>query len=103
MLPLWDENQVRRAPVATILIIAANIGVFAYQVLLATQDPRALASFVGAHALVPGRLVAGWDQAREWETLFTHMFLHGGVAHVLGNCWFLWIFGKNVEDRLGTV
>jgi membrane associated rhomboid family serine protease len=104
MLPLWDENPARRAPpVVTVLIIAANLGVFAYQVMLAMQDPRAVEAFIGAHALVPGRLVAGWDQASEWKTLFTHMFLHGGLAHVAGNCWFLWIFGRSVEDRLGPV
>ncbi len=104
MLPLWDENPARRAPpVATVLIIAANLGVFAYQVMLAMQDSRALTAFIGTHALVPGRLVADWDQAREWKTLFTHMFIHGGLAHVAGNCWFLWIFGRGVEDRLGPV
>ncbi len=104
MLPLWDENPARRAPpVATVLIIAANLGVFVYQVMLAMQGSRALGAFIEAHALVPGRLVAGWDRAHEWETLLTHMFIHGGLAHVAGNCWFLWIFGRNVEDRLGAV
>jgi membrane associated rhomboid family serine protease len=104
MLPLWDENPARRAPpVATVLVIVANLGVFAYQVMLAMQGPRVLGAFIEAHALVPGRLVAGWNQAREWKTLFTHMFIHGGLAHVAGNCWFLWIFGRNVEDRLGAV
>jgi membrane associated rhomboid family serine protease len=104
MLPLWDENPGRRTPpVATVLVIAANLGVFVYQVMLAMQDPRVLAAFIGTHALVPGRLVADWKQAGEWKTLFTHMFIHGGVAHVAGNCWFLWIFGRSVEDRLGSV
>jgi membrane associated rhomboid family serine protease len=104
MLPLWDENPARRAPpVATVLIIAANLGVFVYQVMLAMQGPGVLAAFIGTHALVPGRLVADWDQAGQWKTLFTHMFIHGGVAHVLGNCWFLWVFGRSVEDRLGPM
>jgi membrane associated rhomboid family serine protease len=104
MLPLWDEKPARRAPaVATVLIIAANLGVFVHQMMLAMQDPRALEIFIRAHALMPGRLVAGWDRGQEWETLFTHMFIHGGLMHVAGNCWFLWIFGKNVENRLGPV
>ncbi|HXB02454.1 MAG TPA: rhomboid family intramembrane serine protease [Opitutaceae bacterium] len=104
MLPLWEENPARRAaPVAPVLVIAANLGVFIHEVMLAMQDPRVLEAFIGAHALVPGRLVADWDQAREWKTLFTHMFIHGGVAHVAGNCWFLWVFGKSVEDRLGSM
>jgi membrane associated rhomboid family serine protease len=62
-----------------------------------------LAAFIGTHALVPGRLVADWARASEWKTLFTHMFIHGGVAHVVGNCWFLWVFGRSVEDRLGPM
>jgi membrane associated rhomboid family serine protease len=104
MLPLWDENKARRAPVATGLVIAANLAVFAWQlVIFAVEGPRALEAFVTAHALVPARLVAGWKGPVEWRTLFTHMFLHGGPAHVAGNCWFLWIFGKNTEDRLGAV
>jgi membrane associated rhomboid family serine protease len=104
MLPLWDENPARRTPpVATVLIIAANLGVFIHELMLAMQDPNVLEAFIGTHALVPGRLVADWDQAGEWKTLFTHMFIHGGVAHVAGNCWFLWVFGKSVEDRLGSV
>lgn len=103
MLPLWDENPARRAPpVATVLIIAANLGVFVYEVMLAMQDPHAVGAFIEVHALVPGRLVADWDRVAEWKTLFTHMFIHGGLAHVAGNCWFLWIFGRSVEDRLGT-
>jgi membrane associated rhomboid family serine protease len=102
MLPLWDENPARRAPpVATVLIIAANLGVFVYEVMLAMQDPSAVGAFIEVHALVPGRLVADWDRVAEWKTLFTHMFIHGGLAHVAGNCWFLWIFGRSVEDRLG--
>jgi membrane associated rhomboid family serine protease len=52
---------------------------------------------------VPRQLFTHWADGAQWLTLFTHMFLHGGVAHVLGNCWFLWIFGKNVEDRLGPL
>ncbi|HTQ30141.1 MAG TPA: rhomboid family intramembrane serine protease [Opitutaceae bacterium] len=103
MLPLWDENPTRRPPVMTVLIIAANLGVFAYEVLLALQSPRAFEAFVGAHALVPGRLLASGIDPREWSTLFTHMFLHGGFMHVAGNCWFFWIFGNNIEDRLGSL
>ncbi len=104
MLPLWDENPARRSPpVATVLIIAVNLGVFIHQVMLAMQDPSVLEAFIRTHALVPGRLVADWDQVSEWKTLFTHMFIHGGVAHVVGNCWFLWIFGRSVEDRLGPM
>ncbi|MDD2763807.1 MAG: rhomboid family intramembrane serine protease [Opitutaceae bacterium] len=99
MLPLWDANPHRRPPVMTATLIAANTAVFAYQVWLARAG--CLEPFVLEHALVPRRLVAGWDDGAQWLTVFTHLFVHGGLAHVLGNCWFLWIFGRNVEDRLG--
>ncbi|MDE3084260.1 MAG: rhomboid family intramembrane serine protease, partial [Verrucomicrobiota bacterium] len=102
MLPLWDENPTRRAPVVTVLIIAANLGVFVYETVLAMHGPRALENFIRLHSLIPGRLLAGYDDPREWTTLFTHMFVHGGLAHVAGNCWFFWIFGNNIEDRLGS-
>ncbi len=59
--------------------------------------------FIRDYALVPRRLLVHWDDHAQWLTLATHMFLHGGAGHVLGNCWFLWIFGKNVEDRLGSL
>ncbi|MBW8781209.1 MAG: rhomboid family intramembrane serine protease [Verrucomicrobia bacterium] len=101
MLPLCDTQKIRRVPVITGLLILANLGVFAYEVMLALQGGGGANVFLKNHALVPARLIAGWDDEGQWLTLFTHMFLHGGVAHVLGNCWFLWVFGRSVEDRLG--
>ena len=101
MLPLWSDAPRRRAAVVTTLLIVANLGVFVYEVVLSLESDRALSAFLLAHSLVPQRLLAGYGDWREWFTVLTSMFLHGGVAHVVGNCWFLWIFGKNVEDRLG--
>jgi len=101
MLPLWDDAPRRRPAVVTVLLIAANLGVFIYEGLLAAQGGRALPTFLMEHSLVPHRLLAGLADGRQWFTVLTAMFLHGGIAHVAGNCWFLWIFGKNVEDRLG--
>ena len=100
MLPLWDANPPKRAPVMTVTLILVNIAVFAYEVQLAMGGR--MGPFVLEHALVPGRLLAGWDDGVQWLTVLTHMFLHGGFAHMLGNCWFLWVFGRNVEDRLGS-
>lgn len=103
MLPLADTERHKRAPVVTALLIAANLGVFAWQVWLMIDGGEKLtASFLAQHALVPERLVGHWREADQWQTMLTHMFLHGGIAHVLGNMWFLWIFGGNVEDRLGS-
>ena len=103
MLPLWDTEKHRRAPVVTALLIAANACVFVYQLLLFARGERVLAAWLFEHALVPGRLMEGFATKREWGTVLSSMFMHGGVAHVLGNCWFLWIFGGNVEDRMGPV
>ncbi|MCX6938382.1 MAG: rhomboid family intramembrane serine protease [Verrucomicrobia bacterium] len=101
MLPLWDTQPHRRTPILTALLIAACLGVFGYEVSLLLADEKNFAVWMTRHALVPGRLLAGWADAAQWQTVLTSMFLHGGVAHVLGNCWFLWVFGNNVEDRLG--
>jgi len=62
-----------------------------------------LSAFILEYALVPTRLVAGYADGLSWLPVLTSMFLHGGVAHVAGNCWFLWVFGRSVESRLGSV
>ncbi len=113
MLPLWDAEPHRRSPVATTLLIAANLAVFAYEATLAMDSPRAILAFVQAHALVPAALVQtlhalfargalGAHGEATLLTVFTSMFMHGGVGHVVGNCWFLWVFGRNVEGRMGV-
>jgi membrane associated rhomboid family serine protease len=101
MLPLWDTEKHRRAPVMTGLIIAANVAVFGYQLSLASTGGSALDAWFYQHAIVPGRLTGNLGDGKQWLTVFSSMFMHGGVAHIVGNCWFLWIFGGNVEDRLG--
>jgi membrane associated rhomboid family serine protease len=104
MLPLADTGKQRRAPVVTTLLIGANLAVFSWQVwLMVSGGDRLLESVMVQHGLVPQRLVGNWNNSTQWWPLVTHMFLHGGIAHVLGNMWFLWIFGGNVEDRLGSV
>ena len=102
MIPFMDTAAQKRTPVLTRLLIVVNLAVFAWEVWLAqTGGPRVLVPFIEEHALVPARLLAHLDDGEQWLTLFTHMFLHGGLAHVLGNMWFLWIFGGGVENRLG--
>lgn len=101
MLPLWDTQPHRRAPVMTVLIIIACFVVFGYEVMLLVQGEAGFAAWVATHAVVPVRLIGGWTDPVQWQTLGTSMFLHAGVAHLLGNCWFLWVFGNNVEERLG--
>jgi membrane associated rhomboid family serine protease len=108
VIPLRDANPTRRAPVVTLALIAANAIVFAYQLFLAVaRDDASLDAFVTRWAIVPAELVAalsaGAVVSAETLTLVTSQFLHGGLFHIAGNLLFLWIFGNNVEDRLGRL
>jgi membrane associated rhomboid family serine protease len=99
VIPIRDENPTRSFPIATVFIIAANLAVFLYEYSL---DPAALQDFMSRYALIPSRLLAAPASAAALSIL-TSMFLHAGWLHVLGNMLYLWIFGNNVEDRLGTL
>jgi membrane associated rhomboid family serine protease len=104
VIPLKDMTPRRSVPIVTLLLIAANIFVFIHQLSL---PPRALEEFIKTYGLVPARIslaLAGrhYTLTQALVPLFTCMFLHGGFLHIIGNMWFLWIFGANVEDRLGA-
>jgi len=95
----------RSVPVATLLLIAVNVVVFLHQVSL---PPAQAEAFVRLYGLVPAKIqlaLAGrhYSVADALIPLFTCMFLHGGWLHIIGNMWFLWIFGANVEERLGSL
>ena len=93
MMPLGDDNTGRRiTPVVTYVLIAINVLVFFLE--LSSGE-----AFIERWAFVPSRFLA--DPVGDFATLFTAMFLHAGWAHLLGNMLYLWIFGDNVEDRLG--
>lgn len=100
LIPLRDENPTRTFPVVTIALIAANVLVFLYEWSL---GPVALDSFVSTYAFVPARFLADPLAPAQLMTVLTSMFLHGGPVHLAGNMLYLWIFGNNVEDRLGRV
>ena len=106
MIPLKDMSQRRSVPLMTIVLIVANALVFFYQLGL---SPRAADVFINTYGLVPARIqlaLMGDPRVTIGDALvplFTCMFLHGGWLHILGNMWFLWIFGGNVEDRLGPL
>jgi membrane associated rhomboid family serine protease len=89
MIPLRDIIPSRTTPVVTIALIAINVLVFLYELSLG----RAVDAFTLYWGLVPA--------AFSWVTVLTSMFLHGGLLHVAGNMLYLWIFGDNVEDRMG--
>ena len=90
MFPLSDVIPSRTAPVVTVGLIIINSLVFLYQV---TLPQPLLEQFVMQYALVSADF--------NWTSVLTSMFLHGGWMHVIGNMLYLWIFGDNVEDRLG--
>jgi membrane associated rhomboid family serine protease len=107
VFPISDDNPTRITPYVTYGLIAANILVFLYELTLA---PPQLENFFYRWAVVPKELTRAFASQPlayhpfpEWITLFTSQFLHGGFLHVAGNMLFLWIFGNNVEDRLGHI
>jgi len=71
--------------------------VYAWQMRTAFSDPEAEYAFVRGFGMIPAEIIRG----RNLQTLLTSMFLHGGILHLLGNMWYLYIFGDNVEDYLG--
>ncbi len=101
MLPLHDKNPRHGKPVITVLLIAVNAVMFFYELSLGQR----LEGFVMTAAFVPGRYAADGltlgDLGPGLSTALLSMFLHGGWGHFLGNMLFLWVFGDNVEDRLG--
>lgn len=97
MIPIGDLNPRRHFPLATILIIALNVVVFFYQLLLPDE---ALNRLVLAAGVVPYEVTNRFGVAVVGD-LLTSMFLHGGWMHIISNMLYLWIFGDNVEDRLG--
>jgi membrane associated rhomboid family serine protease len=106
VVPLRDENPTKITPYVTYALIAANILVFIYELTLA---PPQLDGFFRVFAVVPRELTASFDgiavnqPVPEALTLVTSQFLHAGFMHVGFNMLFLWIFGNNIEEELGSV
>src|SRR4051812_3677032 len=92
MIPLRDTQPSNTSPYVTILIIAVNVLVFLYEVSLGQYETN---YFIARYGLTPDRL--------HYSSLWTSMFLHGGWMHLIGNMWFLWLFGDNVEEAMGPL
>jgi membrane associated rhomboid family serine protease len=101
VLPLRDHLPTRSFPFVNYALIAANVAVFVLFELPAGTDPASQEALVRTWGLVPARFAV--DPTIAVETVFTSMFMHGGLAHIGGNMLYLWIFGDNVEDAMGHV
>jgi membrane associated rhomboid family serine protease len=114
VFPYHDENQTQRTPVVTVVLIAACVLMWILVQGAGAEMP--LASSVCNLGLIPGELTASLapgtqfpmgdrivcltDPGRQTSNLLTSMFLHGSWMHLLGNMWFLWLFGNNIEDSM---
>lgn len=94
MIPLYDTIPGRYRPVMTLTIIAINVVVFFMEI---TLPPSVLDQLISVYGFTPSHLTT----SNHFISLFTAMFLHGGWMHIIGNMWALWLFGNNVEDRMG--
>jgi membrane associated rhomboid family serine protease len=114
MIPYHDENATQRTPLVTYLLVAANV--LTWLVVQGAGTALPLARSVCNLGLIPGELTGTLppgtafpmgegllcltDPGRQLSHVFTSMFLHGSWMHLLGNMWFLWIFGNNIEDSM---
>ncbi len=98
MIPLRDINPTRRVPVVTVALIAINVIVFFIQ---PNSSEQLMKEFVDRFGMTPANVVGDFNTFG--YTLFTSMFLHGDLLHIGSNMLYLWIFGNNIEDRLGVL
>ena len=108
MIPLRDRNPTRRTPIVTIGLIVACFIAFALELsITASGGDVALERFFEQWGAVPARITSALESGDYFGGatlgMITSMFLHGGWLHILGNMLYLWIFGNNVEDRLGRL
>lgn len=106
MMPLRDINPTYRFPLVTVAIIGLNVAVYLLELLF--QVTGQLNLFIASYAVIPLELTQGVDLAPPslhpaFLTVFTAMFMHGGFLHIFGNMLYLWIFGNNIEDNMGSV
>jgi membrane associated rhomboid family serine protease len=97
MLPLYDTLRLQKFPLVNWVLIGANVLAFLYETQL---SPGSLRGFIETWGVVPSQWMR--NPSSEWITLLSAMFLHGGWFHILSNVWVLFIFGDNVEDRMGA-
>ena len=103
MIPISDDNPARLAPVATWLVSGLCVIVYLWERSLGREMNAAIfvLGFVPASLMMPHAAPNGFVNVPPLATIFTSMFMHGGVLHLAGNMLYLWIFGNNVEDAMG--
>src|SRR5947208_10845342 len=107
MIPIRDDQPRFSTPFVNFFIIGLNVVVFLFELSVGMQGRRALNALIFQFGVVPlhfERALAGsphYTVPATFLTILTSMFLHGGWLHIIGNLWFLWIFGDNIEDYLG--
>ncbi len=102
MLPLWDSHKLKRPGAVTRTLVVVNLVVFAIETALHLWQPDWFEQLLARYALVPSAWWGHAGEAAAWIPVFSSMFLHGSWAHVGGNCWFLWVFGRSLEDHVGA-
>jgi len=115
MFPLNDENPTLRTPVATMVLIGLNV--LSWILVQGMGSETSLSSSICTYGFIPGELFGAFEPGSAVRlgntvcqfdnaatvNLFTSMFMHGGWFHIIGNLWFLWVFGDNVEDAMGPI
>lgn len=116
MIPIGDDNPTRTFPYITVAILVANVLVYAVDalgtlgVIQANLSQYSMIPYSVLHntrveMVIQGGKIVGFEPTSglnpQWVTVFTHMFMHGGLLHILSNMLYLWIFGNNIEDALG--
>ena len=108
MFPIRDDQPTFSTAYVNYFIIALNVVVFLlFEVPAQAQGTRAMSELIAQFGLIPGHFTDAlvghgrYSIPGTFLTIFTSMFMHGGWLHILGNLWFLWIFGDNVEDYMG--
>ncbi len=105
LIPIRDHNPRSRFPAVTLLIIAANVVAHIFQRMADPEAQRLLVLRAGAipYEIINHIDILPPDLLPVPGSIFTSMFLHGGWLHLIGNMWFLWVFGDNIEEALGSV
>lgn len=110
LIPLRDEKRLKKTPYVTFAIISINVLVFLYQL---TMSPLQLNVFYSKYALFPAAITQEFFGGPRFSnpmllrpaflTIFTSMFIHGGLLHIFGNMLYFWVFGNNIEDTIGPL